>query len=549
MPRLDTIFSQKGPPPPEICLEWAWQLQQLVDNDLQRRLAWHEVRLSANYQLAIEGSSNTAAADHDSTAADLIQQLIAWSGYADEDSHSDVDDAQLLARATRELVVRKPTPVPAGVARRKHNSSPSRTTIPPHSVATSRSPKTSLGTRGILIGSGLLLVPMVWWSTTALLRTEATLAQSSQSNPGAEQTAARKTVLNNNEALRQGRSASLVAEPKTPTVGSDPSTLVLSNASETESSDLSLAVEMPGVQTLEQLGSNIDLTRSITATDVLDTATPSVASSAESGSAPSDNVTGASHLPASLDVLDEVKKMVAAASNAEPNEPSTATSGSLPISISTYPPRSIHRFKESKSLSVSQPQWQLRLDVPEELVVTPATAQTLTGRESIAWRIELDAGQAPITAVHVAAQLVNPRSTDIRWSVVAMADDLPQVVLPVGREMLDPLQSQLGRMNQQLNGSIDGLRAQSRVVGIPSATRGELNRQRRELESQLEIGQRLLQVVADANQMSGLLGSQLAVHAQLDDARQPNSTGLLQFGSIDATPLDSNSTEIPSTVE
>lgn len=213
-----------------------------------------------------------------------------------------------------------------------------------------------------------------------------------------------------------------------------------------------------------------------------------------------------------------------------------------PVLLPTFPMFQIHKLPARLKARAKNPAWQIRLAVSEGFTVEPNSPQTFSGRETATWRIKDEKNENSSAQILIQTQASGTRGSNLRWRIVAGAPDIPQVVLPLGREYLDAMQLNLSNFATQLQFEIDRLRSLSNADGIPGKVRSAITNQRKGYEAQQKLLARVLEVVADANQMEGWMDGQFEVHARYldlsarpdaslaNEAQPEDSTALLQFG-------------------
>ncbi|MCA9131903.1 MAG: hypothetical protein KDA45_02060 [Planctomycetales bacterium] len=239
-----------------------------------------------------------------------------------------------------------------------------------------------------------------------------------------------------------------------------------------------------------------------------------------------------------IDVLAEVEQWTRAAAQQQGEQLLTNDSGRLPglapsepLRLATYPMWQLQRVALPTRLR--RPWWSLRLQAGKGLVVQPEQAQPLSERGTARWLVYAEQAVAPVTRVVVQAEQARHRAGSLRWRVAATADDLPLVVVPLGLEHVRQLQDNLRGGAGRLQLEIDRLRRLSRADGgLPRGMRSAVRAQRRNLETQHQLSLRLLEIVADAGQITGWLDGQFQVHAELRDEALPSGEPLLQFGQV-----------------
>jgi hypothetical protein len=567
MSELRALIDRLGPPPAEVCLEWAWQLHHLVGDRLDQPLEWPHVQVVEDGSLSLSDEWMAASSPRSgqasiagTTGRTILHQLIGWSGYPIDVDDANSDPSQELVKATRLIV---------DSGRQASESSPTssnafgsgRRQRPQHSGPARRKGTRRSTSRGRMIAVAVTGACVLLAASVSFFHSSSTSSSStSSSGSSSERKAGAADQRDMVSSISQSRAAT-----SGNTTSERPAQL---EVSEVTTHDESLT-SMLGDDRMSGSGLPSDLLfdrdRSAHLWNGFDLPVPAATGLNLQGSGGADvpalvdGQTGNNGLkPAGeevskvvlggaaepelsdgIDMLSELKRLSAAADHAETvDELPITSSPAKPLVVKVSPPRSIQRLDEAPKINARQPAWQLRLESIEGVTISPPELQMLSGREAVQWRIEKKDAKQPVTAVEITAQLVNSRSAAIRWSVTAKPDDIPHLRLPAERELLDKMQFSLSGWNSQLSGRIDGLRTQARIPGVPSGARSEMYRQRRELELQLEIGQRLLQIVADSNELSGLIGPDIQVHGALIDSRAPGSPPLLQFGQAENTSGD-----------
>ncbi len=129
MPSPQRLMDSLGPPPPDVCLDWAWQLHELVDGNLHYKLDWWQLEVLESGELLLNAPDAAelraspgypaAAAAAEPRVLDLIDELLSWSCSdssnalaACESSPTTAEDLLYrLEQRTREVIQ------PAGSAR------------------------------------------------------------------------------------------------------------------------------------------------------------------------------------------------------------------------------------------------------------------------------------------------------------------------------------------------------------------------------------------------------------------------------------------------
>lgn len=204
-----------------------------------------------------------------------------------------------------------------------------------------------------------------------------------------------------------------------------------------------------------------------------------------------------------------------------------------PLSIDLNLPQQVHRL--AGQATARQPELKLRLGTSEGFVCEPLGIQTLGPGEAVGWSIQTEDAQSPVTRIFVGVQLISPRRPDLRVRVHITASDLPQLALPAKSSFLTAAERLLSDFHRRGLFQLQRLKEFSRTAGLPTHVRSSTAQRRRYLEGQVAQAERLIQIVAEAQQLRGWLAGELEVHATLFDAATNGSKPALQFGSLEDT--------------
>lgn len=549
MARLRELLDSQGEPPPEICLDWIWQLRALMASRIDAPLTWGQIEVLPSGELNIIGSSGDPdRKDSDdqsaTTAQDLIDQLLVWSGTG----HAENSQAPMqLEQRTTALA-----PIPIGGIKAQeslaqkslveHASSQSAKT-PPKALPTQKAQKSKskvqyAWTGGVALVAASCLGFMFWPKPSV----------------GVREPNASNTERIGNEPENQPRNHSqedVTTEDtlgelqlsQTPDTDFAP-TLSRSTASEFSFPTTDLAADVSSGIALPSLGDdrteviNSDATLQAVGEVAQDADMETTKELAEMGlPATADMPSLESLVKSGVDVMAEMDRVTQQAEKLEQENgvPDAAESGAAQpaLMLATSPMLQLQKPTSATAARVRKPEWRIRLVAGEGFQVFPPDAQVLAGREVVRWLIVDENAKSPKTQIGVTAMLLNPRTPSIRWRIVAGADDLPQAFVPMGKDYLDAMQRSLGQAGQQLNVQIEQLKAMGKATGIPSAVRSAMSAQRREWESQLSMSKRVLEIVADANQLEGWIDGEIEMHAELLDQAKPGSPPVLQFGTLE----------------
>lgn len=203
---------------------------------------------------------------------------------------------------------------------------------------------------------------------------------------------------------------------------------------------------------------------------------------------------------------------------------------SEPFTVHTSPMVQTHKVAAKIKVRPRQPVWQIVLAVDDEFDLSPEEPQDISDRQPTTWILTNTDSKSPQVRLVIQAQAAPGRQTSLRWRIFASAEDLPDLMLPLDDEMLNPLQERLRFYAQASQREADRLKQLASVA--ERDMRNTLSKQRVFMESQSKLASRLTTVVAEAQLMNDLLRSQLTVYAKLRDGTEANAPTLLQFGDL-----------------
>ena len=199
-----------------------------------------------------------------------------------------------------------------------------------------------------------------------------------------------------------------------------------------------------------------------------------------------------------------------------------------PLMLRTSPMLQTQKLAAKIKVRPRRPVWQILLSVDDEFELTPNEPQTVTDRQITTWLLADSDDKDSHVRLVVQAQAAMGRQTALRWRIFGGAEDLPNLMLPLDKEILQPFQERLRTYSKMAQLEADRLRQLS--SGAERDLRASLSKQRANLEAQLKLVSRLSTVVAKAQLLDDLLRSQLTVYAKLQDGTGSDAPTLLQFG-------------------
>lgn len=177
-----------------------------------------------------------------------------------------------------------------------------------------------------------------------------------------------------------------------------------------------------------------------------------------------------------------------------------------------------------------EPRWTARIEVADDFVCEPAALQTLDARTGAQWRIYDKEAKSPRACIIVSVRQRSSRDASLEWSLRGGADDLPGLHLPVARKWLDTLSAQLKVTAASLRGITD-----VPTQNVPKELRSLAQNQRQLARQQLAVANRLLTFLADLDRLASLLDDELVCHVELRDG--DGGPLLLAYGTCEAEPV------------
>lgn len=220
---------------------------------------------------------------------------------------------------------------------------------------------------------------------------------------------------------------------------------------------------------------------------------------------------------------------------------------SEPLVLRTSPMVQVHKLAAKIKVRPRQPVWQILLSVDDEFELMPEEPQDISDRQLTTWLLSNSDAKSPKVRLVIQVHAAPGRQTALRWRVFAGSEDMPDLMLPLDKEILNPLQDRLRVYSQMSQREADRLKQLASTS--EREVRTALSKQRVIMESQSKLASRLLTIVAEAQFLDDLLRSQLTVYAKLRDGVDANGQVLLQFGDSEARQKLGAESEKPANME
>lgn len=576
---VDSLLQELGRPPRDICLDWAWQIQQIFGEQSfptevgRTALTWRSLELDELGQLKLVGDNPVVH-----SPVDLLQQLLSWST---EDSPTPGDGNTLSAVSPTELTkrlraltlgasepdvietIQRSTLPTSQNTSRSHSTrkfkgefatsenAPRDTVSQTARAKTKRRSVRSLLRRPravIALVIAVLIMPVVYCLTSFLdAESDSPAAASPVSNGKQIEIAKNKSVAH----------PALILDT-TVTSPVDSSELAISSASlnaiETRSMETvneQNAIErlrLPGVDRNTPLVSSVAADEVSLANSESDAAKQNQQLSTGGSGSEADgihlsNLAQADDEKLDTDVMSEVMSVSKSAESiATESELSGATQPNGkeildPLVLKTTPTVQVQKLPAKLSLRPRQPVWRIAIAVDEGFSVSPTEPQTLTEREYATWIITDDDDKPLHTNIVLQVQMSSGRQAALKWKIVAATEDFPNLSIPLGEKILLPLIERLRMFTQMATQEGERMK-QLTASGISGELRTVVNKQRAEIEAQGKLAGRLLTFVASAHQLESWLHGQVTVFAELRDGAETDADLVLQFGDLDKLKMD-----------
>ncbi len=205
---------------------------------------------------------------------------------------------------------------------------------------------------------------------------------------------------------------------------------------------------------------------------------------------------------------------------------------SEPLVLTTFPMVQLYKVAARIKVRPRQPVWQIMLSVDDEFELSPAEAQAITDGQITTWLLSDSDSESPKVRLVIQAQAAPGRQTALRWRIFANSEDLPDLMVPLDKKLLHPLQDRLHIYAKA--SQLEADRLKQLASSAERELRTNLSKQRIFLESQSKLASRLSTIASQAQLLDDLLRSQLTVYAKLRDGTAADAPILLQFGDPSA---------------
>lgn len=574
MPIVSTLIDEFGPPPKQVCLDWAWQLHEYFESqpatDTNRQLTWQDLSVDDQGELRLRVDSAQTS------PTQLLHCLLSWSENLTEDTtltHTEnsttvapqslgelKDKLQILTQAWN-ANSRAPATASASL---KHMASADKAS--PTAVAKKLTKKLTKKPSGaneelaakanfflawlydhkVVVGSvagiallAALLLPLLWNRETELT----SLAETASSIPThSPPTPEQNPTINDTDASHTNELSNQTVETIA-TVESLPGTDV------TASNPLD-ALKLPGME----LGSlqPQQTAPTTTAPDAIAMTSPALPSDADAGKDMSIEpaaVDGTKTDPtvasmSATDLIGDATRAGQAASVPQESELSPDNNQVHDfLMVTTLPMRQIQKLPSRLIPRPREPVWHLTLQVPDGCVVQSQANQVIDGRKIATWQLISDDAKAPRSCLVFQSQ-ISPKTQALQWQVTGSSEDLPNLYLPLDDELLKPIEERMRFVAKACQGEVDRLKQLSSSGVVTSDMRPLIAKQRSAFDSQAKLANRILTIAAEVSQMVGWIDGQVEFYAELRNGTNEDAPLILQFGKQE-TPSSVDKTDEP----
>jgi len=562
MPSAAIWLDELGIPPREVCLDWAWQIQTQFANTRHSvageaaALHWQRIEVSDTGELLLPSDlqnyspdarlqellnwaqgedSSTTRVDHFTVGKiDVepeLRKLIAKSVTGASSVTGSVrDSSQVLPRAQDENSSQDKTLQMAWVAKyskpqKTHLRNQTRTAV--SSLNSNSVNRVIVALKQRRVVASIVSVVLIAGCIFALSPGTGKINSSNPIELSRETEAIRGNNQVNNSSSELDESAALAVLPEIPQLG----------LSEPEVHDIS-QITMPSVSNaliggLDRKALNSSASVGVSNGDASEEAMPKESEPSASHSAMES--ANASEL-AERDIMQELEVLTKSAANnevvtdLEVSNTMVASTVSEPFMLQTSPMVQIHKLAAKIKVRPRQPVWQILLSVDDDFELTPEVSQDISDRQITTWLLADSDSKSPKVRLVIQVQAAPGRQTALRWRIFAGAEDLPDLMLPLDKEILHPLQDRLRIYSQVSQREAD--RVKQLATSAERDVRAALSKQRAFMESQSKLASRLSTIVAEAHLLDDLLRSQLTVYAKLRDGTGSDAPTLLRFGDL-----------------
>jgi hypothetical protein len=563
MVTVGSLLEELGRPPRDVCLDWAWQVRGMFEDRTRQGSAatipmtWYHLELSELGELKLcDGDVSNLSPDT------ILQQLVVWSthelsGSKDEilNEVNSIDEVfGLLSELTLE------SPVQANSATTRIAETIRSKSVEPTETGQRKSTRPAqirrhhgTWTDYVVANKRFLAITIVptfvfvllcamWLMRKERKETDVKVmgATTEGEFPSISTTEKNKDQLKN-RSVRDSQQFDVKEEPPveraTLSLGILPVPQVSNSVNEQQA--IGRLAQPDGKllpPAVESFLGDIDGGRDSTLAadnvpkDAMDNSDNGDAIVQQTNNSPEEEAVGADVLTELTSVSRSATSM-ASESELEVAAPADEERLAEPLVILTTPAVQIQKLPSNLEQRPRKPVWRIALVVDDGFVVTPREIQSLMDRQTATWTITSEDAKPPRTSIVVQVQMSGGRQAALKWKIVATSEDLPNISIPLGDELLQPVQDRLRLLTQSATQETERLK-QLAASGVPGDVRASLNKQRSQWEAQARLSARLLTFVASAQQVDDWLHNRIAVFAELRDGNEPHSPITVQFGDL-----------------
>lgn len=565
MSHLESTLERLGPPPPEVCLDWAWQLVELIpvhssvpanlpNGTRPAQLAWSDVDCDRQgvLRLAAQPTSEAWAVD------DLLRDVYSWAGPGNgletsenfarvptspDSSHSS---AAVFPNSLppKGLSRTGPSVRNGGTGRNGKNGQPPNRTRSAHQSTRLRQTKRTASApvfwrRWVCLAASALglcgcLFVYAWYPL-------ASDSQPSESPSIPVQQAVAASVPEQSPAggVHAGHEMPVQVARLAPgdQRESSPGVPLAVNRSDSEPPWTELGGFIPaGAHAGAEPGNSpaeppTSLDETAHSKDTQISMPPTISSE--------------ELLNVEIDLPGTVREMTRGAaaviSEAEMSADDAAQDSSYNLPI--HPMVQNWKVPSSPRLRVLEPTWRLRLQVGcEGFAVEPTGWQTLAPKSVTSWSLSGTVKEfAAFPRVAVQVRQLGSRGPSLQWYIAAMSENTPPLILPLAPERLQPIARQLAHLQQRLQSSLGELEGLLAAAGVPSNVQSSLRAKRKDLQAQRDLASEMVRFVALVQQLATQLDGSLEVDAEYFDGAVTDGPALLTLGRGPASGFESPS--------
>ena len=200
-----------------------------------------------------------------------------------------------------------------------------------------------------------------------------------------------------------------------------------------------------------------------------------------------------------------------------------------------------HSFKLNRLLPTipKEPVWKLTLSAAQGFVVAPPSEQSVDSRAMATWTVYDPNSEPPRTKIVAQARQYGSRRGDLAWRLFATSENLPTLAIPLNRKWREPMLNQLHQFSQYLHVFREQVQLQKRQSNLPAHVRASLSAQRDWVDQQNKSLEHAKTAIAETDRLVDLLDGQFEISGELADAAATSSV-ILRLGStvnIDSQPI------------